>query len=142
MFQTMLPWDGELNFANCLLILVLERPPELFYRFFINLNIIYMFLTKNLLFYYVRSQNVKNICGKECKKEKYCQPHRRLNFVKMLKESVLKRNRNQNKTIKIFEMELVRHCQHSICMHNWCFNVLKKKLQWEFSKNEYQTVFL
>ena len=88
-------------------------------------------------------QNVKNICGKEFKRtEKYCLPHRCLNFVKMLKENVLKRNRDQNKVIKIFEMELVRQCQHNICMNNWCFNILKKKLPWEFSKDGYQTVFL
>ena len=90
-----------------------------------------------------RQQNVENICGKECKRtEKYCIPHRRLNFVKMLKDSVLKRNRDEKKIIKIFEMELVRQCDHNICMNNWCFNILKKKLQWEFSKDSYQTVFL
>ena len=89
-------------------------------------------------------KNVENICGEKCKKtEKYCMPHRRLNFVKMLKESVLKRNRDQKKKIiKIFEMELVRYCQHDICMKNCCFNILKKKLPWEFSKDGYQTVFL
>ena len=59
--------------------------------------------------------------------------HRRLNFVKMLKESVLKRNRDQNKTIQIFEMELVRDYEHNICMNNWCFNIHKKKFQLEFS---------
>ena len=66
----------------------------------------------------------------------------RLNFVKMLKESVLKRNRDQRKTIKLFKMELVRQCQHNICMNNWCFNIFKKKLQWKFSKDGYQTLFL
>ena len=68
--------------------------------------------------------------------------HRHLNFVKMLKESVLKRNKDQNKTIKIFKMELLRDCQQNICMNNWCFNILKKKLQLEFSKDSYQTVLL
>ena len=88
-------------------------------------------------------QNVENICGKECKRtEKYCIPHRRLNFVKMLKDSVLKRNRDEKKIIKIFEMELVRQCDHNICMNNCNFNILKKKLQREFSKDSYQTVFL
>ena len=88
-------------------------------------------------------QNVENICGKECKRtEQYCLPHRRLNIVEMLKENFLKRSRDQNKVKKIFEMELVQQCQHNICMNNWCFNILKKKLQWEFSKDGYQTVFL
>ena len=35
-----------------------------------------------------------------------------------------------------------RQCDHNICMNNWCFNILKKKLQWKFSKDSYQTVFL
>ena len=88
-------------------------------------------------------QNVENICGKECKTpEKYCKPHRRLNFLKMLKDSLLKRNRDQRKIIKIFEMELIRQCHHNICKNNWCFNILKKKLQWEFNKDGHQTVFL
>ena len=46
-------------------------------------------------------QNVENICGKECKKpEKYCKLHRRLNFVKMLKDSVLKKKQRPKKDNK------------------------------------------
>ena len=74
-------------------------------------------------------QNLENICSKVCKHEKLCTPHRRLNFIKMLKDNVLKTNRNDKKLIKIFEMELIRDCVHTICMNNWCFNILKKKLQ-------------
>ena len=101
-------------------------------------------ITVNEFYKIVRhwEKDVENICGKTCKKEKYCQPHRRLNFVKMLKESVLKRNRNKDKIIKIFQMELIRQCHHSICMNDWCFNILKKKLQWDFSKDRHQIVFL
>ena len=88
-------------------------------------------------------KNVEKICGEKFQKtEKCCMSHRHLNFVKMLKESVLKRNKDQNKTIKIFKMELLRDCQQNICMNNWCFNIHKKKLQLEFSKDSYQTVLL
>ena len=46
-------------------------------------------------------KNVENICGEKCQKtEKYCMSHRRLNFVKMLKESVLKRKETKIKQIK------------------------------------------
>ena len=102
-------------------------------------------ITVNAFYKIVRhwEQNVENICGKECKnQEKYCMSHRRSNFVKMLKGSVLRTNRDKKKIIKIFKMELARQCHHDICMNNWCFNILKKKLHWEFSKSGYQTVFL
>ena len=85
-------------------------------------------------------QKINNICGQDCRYEKLCTSHRRLNFVKMLKESVLKRNRSDQR-IKTFEMELIRNCEHNICMNNWYFNILKKTLQWEFSKDGYKTVF-
>ena len=87
-------------------------------------------------------QNLENICSKVCKHEKFYTPHRRLNFIKMLKDNVLKTNRNDKKLIKIFEMELIRDCVHTICMNNWCFNILKKKLQWEITKDGYQAVFI
>ena len=51
-------------------------------------------------------------------------------------------NRGDKKIIKIFEMELIRDCKHTICMNNWCFNILKNKLQWEFTKDGYQSVFI
>ena len=54
-------------------------------------------------------------------------------FCENAKRKRFKKKRDQNKTIKIFEMELVRDCQHNICMNNWCFNIHKKKLQLEFS---------
>ena len=100
-------------------------------------------ITVNEFYKIVRhwEQNINNICGKDCKYEKLCTPHRCLNFIKMFKENVLKRNRTDQK-IKIFEMEIIRNCEHNICMNNWCFNIVEKTLQWEFSKDGYQTVFL
>ena len=81
---------------------------EFIYRAIISVNEFYKVIRH-------WEKNVENICGEKCQKtEKYCMSHRRLNFVKMLTESVLKRNRDQNKTIKIFEIELVRDCQHNI----------------------------
>ena len=53
-----------------------------------------------------------------------------------------KKNRNQRKVIKIFEMELIRQCHHNIFINNSYFNILKKKLQWEFNKDGYETLFL
>ena len=87
-------------------------------------------------------QNVENVCGKECKKPgKYCKPHRRLNFVKMLKESVLKRNRDERKIIIIFEMELVRQCHQKICMNNWCSNIFKKSYSGNLAKTATKLYF-
>ena len=39
-------------------------------------------------------------------------------------------------------MELIRQCHHNIFMNNSYFNILKKKLQWEFNKDGYETLFL
>ena len=63
-------------------------------------------------------------------------------FCENAKRQRAKKEPRRKKDNKIFEMELVRQCDHNICMNNWCFNILKKKLQWKFSKDSYQTVFL
>ena len=75
-------------------------------------------ITVNEFYKIVRhwERNVENICGEVCKQERFCIPHRRLNFVKMLKDNVLLQRTN--------EIELIRQCHHNICLNNWCFNVL------------------
>ena len=66
-------------------------------------------------------KNVENICGKICKSEIFCRPHRLLNLVKLLKNNILEKNKNS--CIAVSKMQIIKDCEHNICMNNWWFDI-------------------
>ena len=78
-------------------------------------------------------KNGENICGKFCRYQIFCKPHRRFNFIQMFKNKILKNNANNR--VKITKLEIKRDCVHDICMDNWCFNVYSKSINSTTAKN-------
>ena len=71
-------------------------------------------------------KNVKKICGKTCQAEIFCRPHKLLNLVQLFRNNIVEKNMTSH--IVVSEMQIIKDCEHNICMSNWCFDIYKKAL--------------